>query len=258
MGRLTPLESQVYNDGERFIPGVTHNLPELVRHRSSYELYKELIAADLAGSERSEPVTIVDLGSGAGWGVAILATIPGVHVTGVDVSAEAVKYAEEEHGAANITFEVHDLAKYVPDMPTFDYVVSRGALEHVVDGLNLAAGAKWRERLIIDVPYDEAYDENHHHELIHIKEEHFEAYESPSFFYEGMDGAIGLAVGDVEDCNMIGCVCSREGLPLLADVIAFPRAPWAPGENEASELYAWKRKRNSFFRRLRRFLRGKR
>ncbi len=258
MGRLSPTERQVYNDGERFIPGLTHDVPELVRHQSSYRLYRDLIAKDLAGRDGAEPVTIVDLGSGAGWGVGLLAKLPNVQVTGIDVSPETVEYAKTRYGADNVAFEAHDLADYVPQMPAFDYVVSRGALEHVVDGLNLAAGAKWRERLIIDVPYDESYDENHHHELIHIKEEHFDAYDSPTFFYEGMDGAIALAVTEVTDCNMIGCVCSRDGLTPIGDVLEFPRAPWSPDASDEAD-YAWlQKRRNSLWRRFRRFLKGKR
>ena len=60
MNKLTRTEEIIFNNGERLIPRVTHDLNELIRHRSSYLFFKEVISKDLS-SVAKKTVTIIDL-----------------------------------------------------------------------------------------------------------------------------------------------------------------------------------------------------
>ena len=92
MKKLTPVEEVIFNDGERLIPGVTHDLAEVIRHRSSYLFFQKVIESDLANRKRgSNPIQIVDLGCGVGYGCRILSGIADVHVLGVDHSPESLR-----------------------------------------------------------------------------------------------------------------------------------------------------------------------
>src|SRR5919199_4889801 len=138
MRKLSSLEEKIYNAGERLIPGITHDIPELVRHRNSYFFFRRVIELDIASRGEAETLRIVDLGCGVGYGCEILSELPNVHIVGVDSSAESIEFARTRYARSNITYEIADLLEYIHTMPEFDYVVSRGVLEHVPDGLQLA------------------------------------------------------------------------------------------------------------------------
>lgn len=231
-GGLTPRERAIYNEGERLIPGLTHGVAEVVRHTSSYAFFRMIIEADLASGEgmrRGEGIGIVDLGCGVGHGCRTLSAIPGARITGVDVSPECVEYARSRYGAGNVTYQAADLNGYIPGMPGFDYVVSRGVMEHLPEGLSRIHGARWRNRLLFDVPYDEPADANPHHVLKGIREADFSGFADAELFYQDLDGVIHDAAGKPPRPNMIVCVCTRPGLPKVADLpLRFPVPAWRP------------------------------
>jgi len=113
-------------------------------------------------------------------------------------------------------------------MEPFDYVVSRGVIEHVPDGLAVARQAKWRKRLMIDVPYNEADEVNPHHLVSRVTEESFAAYPSPEIFYEETSGEIYAGKCREQAPNMIMCACGVPGLPPLTELLSLPRPPWQP------------------------------
>lgn len=230
MRTLTPDETAIYNDGERLLPGITHSLEELVRHQSSYEFFKRVIEEDLRREGRygSEQVTIVDLGFGVGHGCKTLATIPGSRVTGVDVAQECLDYARRKYGAPNITHVISDIPQFIARMPAFDYVVSRGVIEHVRDGINAMLGSRWTKRLMFDVPYDEPPDINQHHLLSRITERDFEAYPDKEILYEENSGRIYGGPVQRPAPNMIMCVASAKGLPRVAEIMPLPIPAWEP------------------------------
>ncbi len=41
---------EIYNDGERLIPGETYDVLEVMRHKSSYKIFKKIIEADILSS----------------------------------------------------------------------------------------------------------------------------------------------------------------------------------------------------------------
>ena len=235
---LTPLERAIYNEGERLIPWLTHGAPEVVRHTSSYAFFRMVIEADLAFGKditRHCGIGIVDLGCGVGHGCRTLSAIPGARITGVDVSPECVEYARSQYAAGNVIYQAADLSGYIPGMPEFDYVVSRGVMEHLPEGMSLIHGARWRRRLLFDVPYDEPAEDNPHHVLTGIRETDFSGFADAELFYQDLDGVIYDAARKPPRPNMIVCICTHSGLPRVEDLpLGFPVPAWRPDRETAA------------------------
>ncbi|MEO3724540.1 methyltransferase domain-containing protein [Pseudomonas syringae] len=219
----------IYNEGERLVPGETHGRDEVVRHKSSYKLFRAVIEADILRdpSMLESGIKILDIGCGTGHGTFMLGEILGAKIVGIDPSIESVQYAKDNYGSKNIEYVNGDAESFVRDAHTFDYVVSRHALEHVIDGLNFALKVDCRKRLMVNVPFNEA-DGNPHHLVHWIKEEHFDAYPNKEFFYEGLDGVTELTRNDETPPNSILCISSATELKPVRELFEFPIAEWKP------------------------------
>ncbi len=229
MSTNTQTLDAIYNAGERLVPGETHGRDEVVRHKSSYQLFRDVIEADILRdpSMLESGITILDIGCGTGHGTFMLGEILGAQIVGIDPSIESVQYAQCNYGAKNIQYVNGDAESFVRDSHPFDYVVSRHALEHVVDGLNFALKVHCRKRLMVNVPFNEA-DGNIHHLVHWIKEEHFEAYPNKEFFYEGLDGVTELTRAEENPPNSILCISSALELKPVRELFEFPIAAWKP------------------------------
>ncbi|MEW6172556.1 MAG: methyltransferase domain-containing protein [Bacillota bacterium] len=222
---MNDMERIIYNQGERLIPGVTHDVSEMVRHKSSYNFFKLIIDRDIRQKLAEIPVRVLDFGCGVGYGCVMIAQIPGVLVTGVDVSPECIVYAREHYPGAAIEYLVIS-TDFVRAMPEYDYVVSRGVIEHIPKGLEVAAKMKWRNRLLFNVPYDEA-PRNPHHLLLGVKEKDFAKFTDAELFYEDLNGITYDAKTKPVSPNMITCVCSKPFLPRVSDMaVSFPLPAW--------------------------------
>jgi SAM-dependent methyltransferase len=228
MGHMTPEEQAIYNEGERLIPNVTHDINELVRHRSSYLFFREVIARDTQRLNLGRQVTILDVGSGVGHGCATLADLAGATVVGIDPSPECITYANAHYSRSNVSYLCADLETFASNMPEFDYVVSRGVLEHIRKGLELALRTKWRHRLMIDVPYNESAGPNPHHVLCEIKEDHFSGFPNAELFFEDLAGVIYDRKRKPGVPNMVMCVCSAPFLEPAGAGLSFPVSAWRP------------------------------
>jgi SAM-dependent methyltransferase len=188
-----------------------------------------IIENDLIGnakSNRNIPVSIVDLGCGVGHGSHFLARIKNSEVTGIDVSPESLEYAQIHYCSDNITYQQADLIEYINSMPEFDYVVSRGVLEHVPNGIQHILSSKWTSRLIFDVPYDEKEGNNPHHLITGIREKDFEGFPGAELFFQDLCGKIYNYEDKPSTPNMIICACrNREKPPLNNHNIKFPIQP---------------------------------
>ncbi len=236
---MNKLQRLIYNEGERLVPYVTHGEGELVRHRSSYAFFHAVIMADLgrASSAKSE-TSIADLGFGSGYGCALLSSLPGSRIVGVDVAPECEIFARQYYPRSNVSYRIEDLAAFIPAMETFDYVVSRGVLEHVPGGLDLIRQVRFKRRAMIDVPYDEAPG-NEHHVLTGIRENAFAGLENCEIFYEDIEGEIYDAAHRPEKANMIMVVLSDPDLPRVGTLFEFPLPPVRDASLEvASEINA--------------------
>ena len=249
MSQLSPLEQIIWNEGERLIPGVSHNYMEVRRHYSSYIFFRQAIELDLAMAHVHPPVRIADLGCGVGHGCATLATIRGAHVLGVDVSAESIQYARQHYDRPNITWRKQDLSSFLSGDAEFEYVVSRGVLEHIPDGLKMVQECRWLCRLMFDVPYDEAAGGNPHHVLNDIRESAFDSFEMAELFYQDLGGRMYARQQKPEHVNVIMCCCRQQGSRQLTDSLPLPSCPdWHhvgplarpdQPERSASELAVW-------------------
>ena len=91
-------------------------------------LHRYMWAARLLGGRR-----VLDLGSGEGFGAAILAESAS-HVVGVDIDARTVEHSRLNYATANLEFQAGsalDLSSY--DAGSFDAVVAFEIIEHVRD-----------------------------------------------------------------------------------------------------------------------------
>jgi len=229
MKKLTPQQELIYNDGERLIPGVTHDLDEEIRHRSSYRFFRKIIENDIASSElRGRTITILDLGCGTGHGSRELAEISGSRVTGVDISPDSIAYAKENYCAGNVDYLVADMQKVIAEMPVYDYIVSRHAIEHVPDGLDLCLSLKWGRRMMINVPYNEPPG-NEYHVLTEISKDSFPKHPGTEFFYEDLHGVTFYEETNAEINSIVG-IYSDPALPSVSQSLAFPYAAWTPSE----------------------------
>jgi protein-L-isoaspartate O-methyltransferase len=223
---MNKLQRQIYNEGERLVPYVSHNDDELVRHRSSYAFFHAVIAADMKAQPPAAEkiITVSDLGFGSGYGCALLSSLPQSRITGVDIGPECEIFANQYYPRTNVHYVIEDLATYIPNAGALDYVVSRGVLEHVPNGLKLIDAITFNKRVMVDVPYDEAPG-NEHHVLTSIREDTFAHFADAEIFYEDLEGRIYTAAQQPKNANMIMLVLSAKGLPKIADMFAFPMAP---------------------------------
>ncbi|MCL2091175.1 MAG: class I SAM-dependent methyltransferase [Micrococcales bacterium] len=110
------------NDGERMVPEV---------HAGSL-LYAEHVTRYLAAAPLVTGRRVLDIASGSGYGTHLLSQ-SAAHVTGVDVSATAVAYAQEVYGTDNNEFRVGDAMAIPLADDAVDVVVSFETIEHVAD-----------------------------------------------------------------------------------------------------------------------------
>jgi SAM-dependent methyltransferase len=232
MFELNTQETAIYNAGERLIPGVTHNLNEEVRHRSSYEFFKKVIEADLQMSH-ADSIKILDIGCGTGHGCQMLADIPAALIYGIDVSSDVIDYAKENYNADNISYRVANMQDLLADTTEYDYVVSRGAIEHIVDGIDLCLLIKFRRRMIINVPYNESAG-NEFHLINHITKANFAAFPNSEIYYEDWQG-VTVDNEQYPNINIIICVSSKEGMSPVAQMLTFPILAWIPSAERVQE-----------------------
>jgi SAM-dependent methyltransferase len=219
----------VYNAGERLVPGETHDRAEIIRHKSSYKFFRDVIELDILSDPGmlKNGIRILDIGCGTGHGTFMLSEILGAKIVGIDPSMESIQYAKKNYHADSIEYINDNAEAYVRTTPTFDYVVSRHALEHVEDGLNFALGVICRKRLMVNVPFNES-EGNIHHKVHRIKEEHFDLYTNKEFFYEGLDGLTVSERTDDNPPNSIVCISRASDLISVRDIVKFPFPAWQP------------------------------
>lgn len=107
--------------GERVIPGQVDT-----------DLWNEHVARYHFARRLARGRRVLDLACGAGYGGATLAEAA-AHVTGMDVSADAIAYAREHYDAGNLTFLEGDATRVdLPDA-SFDLITAFELIEHLDD-----------------------------------------------------------------------------------------------------------------------------
>lgn len=180
-------ERLIFNNGERLIPGISHDIAEATRHRSSYEFFKHEILND---KNNGNPISILDLGCGVGWGCKLLSEIPNSNILGIDIDANSISYAQQKYSASNISYLNLSMTSPIIRDLYYDYIVSRGALEHIDNPLPVIHQLKYKRKLIFDVPYKEFAGHNPFHKWTDIYENTFRDFPEARFYFESMSGFI--------------------------------------------------------------------
>ncbi len=113
------------------------------------------------------PGTVLDIACGVGYGTVLLAGSPRVtKVVGVDVSGEAIRYAQEHYRHERVSYVSSSAEDFNPG-GAFDNIVSLETIEHL-DHPNkvfsrLVALLKPGGRLITPAPVTPSVDANPHH-----------------------------------------------------------------------------------------------
>lgn len=114
--------------------------------------WAELAAPHLAryvfAAERVANRRVLDLGSGAGYGGALLAAAGSAVVLGVDADATAVAQAQAKHGGAGVSFTVGDCQELADVAGGWDVISCFETIEHVPRPEALLAAAA--RRLVVD------------------------------------------------------------------------------------------------------------
>lgn len=108
------------------------------------ELAAPHLARYLFAAERVAGRRVLDLGSGAGYGAAVLRDAGAAVVLGVDADSAAVAGARSLHGAAGVSFSVGDCQELAGVADDWDVITCFEAIEHVPrpDALLAAAGRR--------------------------------------------------------------------------------------------------------------------
>jgi len=86
--------------------------------------------------------TVLDAGSGAGYGAAHLADAGAEYVLGIDISDRAVEFSKHHFQRSNLDFRLMSVEKVADLLPQrFDVIFSSNTLEHVPNVMGFLRGA---------------------------------------------------------------------------------------------------------------------
>lgn len=156
--------------GERYTP-------ECVREIRYEHVHRYVFARELLGGRR-----VLDAACGEGYGSALLAQ-NATHVTGVDVSGEAVEHASQRYHAPNLEYRQADCLALPFTDGEFDCVVSFETLEHLENHEGLLAEFRRVLRpngfLLISTPDKAIYtDQQGNQNEFHVAELYRDEFES--------------------------------------------------------------------------------
>ena len=216
---------EIYNEGERLIPFLSHDDNETIRHLSSHIFFKQIIINDMK-SKKLRNLSVLDLGFGTGYASFVYASIDGVaSVKSIDVSEDSLEWARDNYYNEKINYEICDAKKFIKKSKPFSYILTRHVLEHIEDGLNVVKEENFNNRLCINVPFNEKKG-NPYHILTGIQQSDFPKFENVEFFYEDLHGNTYDKIPDGIFINSIICIASKRGMPKVKDYFTFPvKAP---------------------------------
>lgn len=218
-------------EGGRLLPGISHidDPVEIVRHKSTYKLFTEIIIKDLINNPMmlKKEISILDIGCGSGHGSYTLSLIPNSFIYAMDQSSEALDFARWYYNNDNIKYFQSSVEDFVlNNSKEFDYIVTRHALEHVKAGVDIVLPLKFTKRMMISVPYMEPENGTIHHLHFNINESNFKEFVNYEFIFEGRSGINDLVKMNDERINSFTCISSSEELSKVKDIIKFPYKPY--------------------------------
>jgi SAM-dependent methyltransferase len=116
-------------DMERIIPDLLSSEIRFERETLELHLDRYRFAAKFVAGRR-----VLDIACGVGYGSALLRAAGASSVLGVDLSPDAIGYANEYYAGAEVTFVQADATTFEPHQ-LFDAVVSLETIEHLPDAV---------------------------------------------------------------------------------------------------------------------------
>jgi glycosyltransferase involved in cell wall biosynthesis/SAM-dependent methyltransferase len=157
--------------GERMVPGKVD--PQLeFEHLSRYRF----VAPWVDGK------TVVDLGSGAGYGAALMKAAGARRVVGLDIALDATRFAQATYGEAGLSFVTTDCARECLRAGSADIVTAFEVIEHLENYRGLLAVASGfldgRGLFVVSTPNKKVYrDESHAPpNPFHVKEFYYDEF----------------------------------------------------------------------------------
>lgn len=157
-------------DGERFLPEMQGTIA--LEHLHRYALARELARGK----------SVLDIACGEGYGAALLAEA-GVHVFGVDISADAIAHAIAKYQKPNLEFRIGSCTGIPLADASVDMVVSFETIEHHAEHDKMLSEIKRVLRpggiLVMSSPDKKEYTERAAHEnTFHVKELYMQEFEA--------------------------------------------------------------------------------
>lgn len=106
--------------GERFISDETWGYRSEIEHRHRYNILKDIVAGK----------KVLDAACGTGYGTYTLSQWAN-HVTGIDISAEAIDFCRENYQNRNLSYLQMSVADMKFEDQSFDVIISFETLEHI-------------------------------------------------------------------------------------------------------------------------------
>ncbi len=147
-------------------------------------IYGEHIARYVLSAEIVEKKTVLDIASGTGYGTYMIAQ-KAKRVVGVDISKEAVEYAQKNYSLKNLEFKQGSVDNIPSKDASFDIVNSFETIEHVDTYEKFITEAKRVLKpnglLIVSTPNKKEFIENNHYHVHEFTEQEFLKLLRPSF-----------------------------------------------------------------------------
>ncbi|MEK7604285.1 MAG: class I SAM-dependent methyltransferase [Patescibacteria group bacterium] len=147
------------NRGERMVPEMQRDDLIYLEHITRYLFAKQFVTQ----------ARVLDLACGAGYGSSMLASANATHVHGIDVSPEAIAYAQKRYAHERISFQVGDADAIPLETGSIDVAVSFETIEHVHHPerfvKELVRVLKENGLLILSTPHSPVAPEDNEHHL---------------------------------------------------------------------------------------------
>lgn len=172
-------DKSIKDTGERMVPAYSQGKivygEHMVRYQSILPLVKNKVVLDIA--------------SGSGYGSAHLSRTA-KHVYGVDISREAIQYAQKNYGSKLIDFMVGDGVKIPLKDNSVDVVVTFETIEHIekYDQFMKEVKRVLKDKglLILSTPNDKEYTEENHFHIHEFEQKELESFARQYFKHTEM------------------------------------------------------------------------
>ncbi len=228
--------------GERVIPGQVND-----------DLWAEHIARYAFAARFAAQARVLDMGCGTGYGTAELAQ-QARSTTGIDVSAEAIAYAQEHYPLPSVTFLAAPATALPFEPASFDLITAFEVIEHIDNWHDLLIEARRvlhpGGTFLVSTPNKLYYAESRPTEgpnPFHTHEFEFEEFrdalsavfphvtillqnrlESQAFYphaiFVPVDAQLDTARGSPAEANFFLAICSIDCAPEVRSFIYVPRA----------------------------------